>query len=214
MYSLVDLKPRGRQTLIVDQAEEAVTLCTDPVERSRYAAALALHVGSGGSLALSLRADHLGDFAPYPAIARVLEDGLYLLGPMSEAGLLSAIEGPARRAGLRLEPGLVDLLVREVEGEPAALPLLSHVLRETWERREGPTLTVAGYRSTGGIRQAVSRSAESLYDAMDATQRGQLRSLLLRLVMPTEDGDPVRARVPRAKVAADAEHQRLVELLV
>ncbi len=171
MDSIVGLKPRGRQTLVVDQAEEAVTLCTDPAERARYFAALALHVGAGGALVLALRADHLGDLAPYPEIARVVEDGMYLLGPMSEPGLRSAIEGPARRAGLRLEPGLVDLLVREVEGEPAALPLLSHVLRETWERREGPTLTVAGYRATGGIRQAVSRSAESLYDAMDATQR-------------------------------------------
>ncbi len=203
MDSLVGLKPRGRQTLVVDQAEEAVTLCTDPAERARYVAALAVHVGAGGALALSLRADHLGDFAPYPDIARVLEDGLYLLGPMSETGLRSAIEGPARRAGLRLEPGLVDLLVREVEGEPAALPLLSHALRETWERREGPTLTVAGYRATGGIRQAVARSAESVYDAMDATQRSQLRSLLLRLVMPTRGRRPVRARVPRAKVAVD-----------
>jgi len=214
MDSLVELKPRGRQTLVVDQTEEAVTLCTDPVERARYFAALALHVGAGGALVLALRADHLGDLAPFPEIARVLEDGMYLLGPMSEPGLRSAIEGPARRAGLRLEPGLVDLLVRDVEGEPAALPLLSHVLRETWERREGPTLTVAGYRATGGIRQAVSRSAESLYDAMDATQRGQLRSLLLRLVMPTEDGDPVRARVPRSKIAVDAGHERLVEQLV
>ena len=214
MDSIVALKPRGRQTLVVDQTEEAVTLCTDPAERSRYFAALALHVGAGGALVLALRADHLGDLAPYPEIARVLEDGLYLLGPMNEAGLRSAIEGPARRAGLRLEPGLVDLLVREVEGEPAALPLLSHVLRETWERREGPTLTVAGYRATGGIRQAVSRSAESLYDAMDATQRGQLRNLLLRLVMPTEDGDPVRARVPRSKIAVDVAHERLVEQLV
>ena len=160
--SLAGLKPRGRQTLVVDQAEEAVTVCADAAERERYFAALAAHVGAGGALVLSLRADHLGDLAPYPDIARVLEDGLYLLGPMGEADLRSAVEGPARRAGLRLEPGLVDLLVREVEGEPAALPLLSHVLRETWERREGPTLTVAGYRATGGIRHAVAQSAEAL----------------------------------------------------
>ena len=212
--SIAGLKPRGRQTLVVDQTEEAVTLCTDPTERSRYFAALALHVGAGGGLVLALRADHLGDLAPYPEIARVLEDGLYLLGPMGEAGLRSAIDGPARRAGLRLEPWLVDLLVREVEGEPGALPLLSHVLREIWERREGPTLTVAGYRDTGGIRQAVSRSAESLYDAMDPAERTQLRRLLLRLVMPTEDGDPVRARVLRSKVAVDVAHERLVEQLV
>jgi WD40 repeat protein/DNA-binding SARP family transcriptional activator len=214
MDSLAALKPRGRQTLVVDQAEEAVTVCSDPAERERYFGALATHVGAGGALVLSLRADHLGDLAPYPEIARVLEAGLYLLGPMSEPDLRAAIEGPARRAGLRLEPGLVDLLVREVEGEPAALPMLSHVLRETWERREGPTLTVAGYRATGGIRYAVSQSAESLYDAMDTPQRSRLRSLLLRLVMPTEDGDPVRARVPRARLATDDAHQRLVELLV
>ncbi len=143
-----------------------------------------------------------------------LEEGLYLLGPMSEPDLRSAIEGPARRAGLRLEPGLVDLLVREVEGEPAALPLLSHVLRETWEQREGPTLTVDGYRATGGIRHAVAQSAEALYDSMDHAQRQRLRSLLLRLVIPTEDGEPVRARVPRARVAGDDVHQRLVEQLV
>lgn len=212
--SLTGLKPRGRQTLVVDQAEEAVTVCADVGERQRFFAALGAHVGAGGALVLSLRADHLGDLAPYPDIARVLEEGLYLLGPMSEPDLRRAIEGPAYRAGLRLEPGLIDLLVAEVEGEPAALPLLSHVLRETWQHREGPTLTVDGYRATGGIRNAVAQSAETLHDSMDPAQRQRLRSLLLRLVMPTEDGEPVRARVPRAKVAGDDVQRQLVEQLV
>ena len=212
--SLSRLRAHGTQTLVVDQAEEAVSAGADPRERERFFVALATHVAGGGALVLSIRTDHLGDLAPYPDIARLLEDGLYLLGPMREPDLRSAIEGPARRAGLRLEPGLVDLLVREVEGEPAALPLLSHVLRETWERREGPTLTVEGYRATGGIRSAVSQTAEQLYDAMDPIQRSRLRTLLLRLVMPTEDGDPVRARVPRSKVAANDEQEQLIEQLV
>ena len=213
LESLAGVKPRGRQTLVVDQAEEAVTLCVDPVERERYFTALATHVGAGGGLVLTLRADHLGDLAPYPEIARILEDGLYLLGPMREPDLRRAIEAPARGAGLRLEPGLVDLAVREADGEPAGLPMLSHVLRETWERREGSTLTVDGYKATGGIQHAVSQSAELLYDAMDEPQRAQLRSLLLRLVVPTEAGEPVRTRVPRDKVAVE-DHARLVEQLV
>ena len=212
--SLTGLTPHGRQVLVVDQAEEAVTTCQDPGERERYFAALAAHVAAGGSLVLSLRADHLGDLAPYAEVTRILEDGLYLLGPMGEGDLRSAIEGPARRAGLRLEQGLVDLLVRDVEGEPAALPLLSHVLRETWDRREGPTLTVDGYRATGGIRDAVSRTAESLYEGMDDERRNQLRSVLLRLVVPTEDGDPVRARVSRVRLGVDERHQVLLEQLV
>ena len=39
--------------------------------------------------------------------------------------LRRAIELPARRAGLRVEPELVDALIADVEGEPGALPLLS-----------------------------------------------------------------------------------------
>ena len=133
---------------------------------------------------------------------------------MSEADLRAAIEGPARQVGLLLEPGLVDLLVREVEGEPGALPLLSHALHETWQRREGRTLTVEGYQDTGGIRGAVAQSAEEVYDQVPAEQRPLLRDLLLRLVTPTPEGEPVRSRVPRRTVATDAEHERLVELLV
>ena len=116
----------------------------------------------------SLRADHLGDLAPYPDIARVLEDGLYLLGPMSEPDLRSAIEGPARRAGLRLEPGLVDLLVREVEGEPGrAAAALARAARDLGTAR-GPDPDRR--RATGppaGSGTPSPQSAESLYDAMD-----------------------------------------------
>jgi Novel STAND NTPase 1 len=53
-------------------------------------------------------------------------------------------------AGLRLEPGLVELILRDVAREPGALPLLSHALRVTWEQRDGRTLTVEGYRALPG----------------------------------------------------------------
>ena len=82
-----------------------------------------------------------------------------------------AIEGPAREAALLLEPGLVDVLLQDVRDDPGALPLLSHALRETWERREGRTLTVEGYRASGGIRGAVARSAEQVYDDLPDDDR-------------------------------------------
>ena len=121
---------------------------------------------------------------------------------------------PPSRPGLRLEPGLVDLLVREVEGAPGALPLLSHVLRQTWTRREGNTLTVAGYTATGGIQEAVSQSAETVFRGMTARQQDMLRDLMLRLVVPSDSGDPVRTRAPRRSVAADEEHEAVIESLV
>ena len=88
----------------------------------------------------------------------------------------------AARAGARA--GLTDLLVREIEGEPGALPLLSHALRETWLRHEGRTLTVAGYQASGGVRGAVAQSAEALYGGLGEDERTQLRDLVLRLVVP------------------------------
>ena len=122
-----------------------VSLCDDPAERARFFAALVEHTDRG-RLVVALRADRMGDLSAYPAFARLVERGLYLLSAMGTPELRAAIEGPAQQGGLLVEEGLVVLLVRDVEGEPGALPLLSHALRETWERREGGTLTVAGYR--------------------------------------------------------------------
>lgn len=210
--SLADLPSRAPYAvLVVDQAEEAVTLCSDPEERAAYFARIDAY---DGPKVFALRADRLGDLSTSPVFARLLERGLYLPGPMSEENLRAAIEGPARHAGLRLEPGLVDLLVREVDGEPGALPLLSHALRQTWELREGPTLTVDGYRRSGGIRDAVAQSAENLYDRLDNRQRAHLRDLFLRLVEPGDDSGPTRTRVPRTQLALDAAHDRLIDDLV
>ena len=43
---------------------------------------------------------------------------------MGDEELERAITEPARVAGLRLEPGLVELILRDVAREPGALPLL------------------------------------------------------------------------------------------
>ena len=56
-----------------------------------------------------------------------------------------AIEGPAARTGLRVEPGLVDQLVADVGGEAGALPLLSTTLLDLWLDREDDALTLAAY---------------------------------------------------------------------
>ena len=116
----------------------------------------------------TLRADYLGWLAESPRLSRLAERGLLLLTPLTEEELREAIEEPARLVGLILEPGLVDLLVRDVAGAPGGLPLLSHALAETWEHRERNVMTVDGYRATGGIHSAVALSAERLHDSLTA----------------------------------------------
>lgn len=199
--------------LVVDQCEEVVTLCRDPGEQDRFFTALADYPGRG-PLVVALRADRLGAICNHPGFARLVEKGLYLISAMREPQLRTAVEAPARRAGLVLEAGLIDLLVRDVEGEPGALPLLSHALRQTWLRREGRTLTVAGYRATGGVRGAVANTAEELYEQTPIPYRPMLRDLLLRLVAVTSDGEANRGRIPRRLVAASPGQEQVLEDLV
>jgi DNA-binding SARP family transcriptional activator len=211
--TLVAAAVRLDSVVLVDQAEEAFALCEDEEERERFFDALVGHTGRG-RVVLALRADHTGDLAGLSGLAVLVERGLFLLGPMSAESLRQAIETPARQQGLVLEHGLTDLLIREIEGEPGALPLLSHALRETWLRHEGRTLTVAGYQASGGVRGAVAQSAESLYAHLDETERVQLRDLVLRLIVPGPRGEPVRGEVPRRQVVVDPVQEQLIDRMV
>ncbi|MFC7360764.1 nSTAND1 domain-containing NTPase [Nocardioides astragali] len=199
--------------LLVDQAEEVFTLCSDEQERRTFLDSL-VDEAERRTVVVALRADRLSDVALHSSFSRLLERGLYLVGGLDEDGLRATIETPARQAGLLVEPGLVDLLVAEVVRDPGALPLLSHALLETWQRREGRTLTTAGYRDSGGIQGAVAKSAEQLYAALDPDDRPHLRDVMLRLVIPDEEGDPVRAKVPRRLLDREEGRDELVERLV
>ena len=212
LSALPEDAPAGT-VLAVDQAEEVFSLCDDVEERRTFLERLADETRRRPVL-VSLRGDRLSQVTEHAGFSRLVEQGLHLVGALDDDGLRDAIERPARQAGLLLEPGLVELLVREVRDDPGALPLLSHALVETWQRREGNTLTVEGYHASGGIHGAVAQSAELLYSKVDPDQRHQLRDLVLQLVSPGVDGEPVRSRVPRRLVADDADHDRLIGLLV
>jgi DNA-binding SARP family transcriptional activator/WD40 repeat protein len=204
----------GTPVLVIDQMEELFTPGGATKTARAFCRRLATHATDHAPVVVAVRADHLADLAAEPAFARLAEQGLHLVSPLAGDALRAAIEGPATRTGLRLEQGLVDLLVRDTEGEPGALPLLSHALAETWQRRDGRVLTVEGYKATGGIRGAVARSADRLYESLPVDQRTLLRSVLLRLVAPTPDGEPVRSRIASRTLSGDAARERVLGLLV
>ncbi|MCJ0869315.1 helix-turn-helix domain-containing protein [Streptomyces sp. AP-93] len=169
---------------------------------------------------LGVRADFSGECLDLPELAAVFSDGLFVLPPMSVAELRESITRPAELAGLVLEPGLVPLLLRDAgvrdpgAGDPAArtgggteawpgeapssaLPLMSHALMATWQRREGSTLTVAGYEYAGGIQGAVARSAEQVFAHLYPAEQRMVLRLLVRLVHIADGTGPTRRRMSR-----------------
>ena len=204
----------GPAVLVIDQFEELLALGHPPDVVRRFCSRIAEHASAVAPVIMAVRSDHVGGLGTEPGFSRLAERGLHLVTPLAGDALRESIEQPAELAGLRLEHGLVELLVRDCEGEPGGLPLLSHALAETWRRRDGNVLTVEGYRATGGIRGAVARSADRLYDTLPGDQRAVLRAVLLRLVTPTLDGEPVRCRVSSRSLLGDADRERIVGLLV
>ncbi|MFZ3492387.1 caspase, EACC1-associated type [Streptomyces sp. 5.8] len=193
------------RVLVVDQFEEVFTACKDTDERARFIRALcrgatAATDGDSPRVVLGLRADHYGSCLAHPDLRPALTRQ-WNVWPMDEDALRAAIEHPARDAGLRLETGLVDLLLRDTrEGggrdHGSALPFLAHALRETWIRRSGATLTLSGYAATGGIWESVARTAEEIYEGFDEPGREAVRELVLAMVTLTGSGDEaVRRRI-------------------
>jgi hypothetical protein len=132
-------------------------------------------------IVLGVRADLYRRCAEYPDLVAALQDAELLVGPMSAAELREAVTGPAAMAGLTVEGALVSTVVADATGRPGALPLVSHVLMEVWQRRRGIALTLAGYQAVGGIHGAVARTAERMFHGLDNDAKQVARGVLLRL---------------------------------
>jgi WD40 repeat protein/DNA-binding SARP family transcriptional activator len=186
-----------RLVIAVDQLEELFTLCKQEDERAGFFEQLAAATEDRERRVLvlvSLRADFYGRLASYPRFAGLLSRSHVLVGPMGREELARAIEQPAARAGLELEPGLAEALISDVAGEPGGLPLLSTALLELWRVRDGRVLRYDRYRTSGGVHGAVARMAEVAYNRLGESQQRIARGLMLRLASG-EDSALVRRRV-------------------
>ena len=203
--ALASLAPDERLVLAVDQFEELFTACRDEGERAAFAEALVTAAADPDQRAvvvLAIRADFYGRCADYRALAAQISANQLLVGPMTREELRRAIELPARRAGLRVEPGLVSELVDDVADQPGGLPLLSTALLELWQERSARTLRQASYAASGAVSGAVARLAERAYRRLTEPQRERARAILLRLA-DAEEAALVRRRVALSELEAE-----------
>ncbi|MDX1379402.1 MAG: helix-turn-helix domain-containing protein, partial [Anaerolineales bacterium] len=184
----------SRLLLVVDQFEETFALCRSKEERASFIRNLlkaASEADGSVVVIITLRADFYAHCANYIQLREALSESQEYIGAMSDDELRRSIEEPAQRGNWKLEEGLVDLLLHDVGHEPGALPLLSHALMETWQRRRGRTMTLGGYASSGGVHGAIAETAETVFtDQFTPEQQSIARRIFLRL---TELGDDTSA---------------------
>ncbi|HLZ31917.1 MAG TPA: BTAD domain-containing putative transcriptional regulator [Chloroflexota bacterium] len=191
------VRPGRRAVLVVDQFEELFTLCHDNFEREAFAENLlgAAEPDGPAAVVIALRADFYAHCAPYASLREAVAQHQEYVGPMTLAELRRAIQEPAHQSGWELEPGLVDLLLRDVGEEPGGLPLLSHALLETWNRRRGWRLTLAAYTASGGVHGAIAQTAETVFgQQLTPEQQAIGRRVFLNLTELGEGTQDTRRR--------------------
>ncbi|WP_439658594.1 nSTAND1 domain-containing NTPase [Lentzea sp. HUAS TT2] len=188
--------------LVVDQFEELFTLCADEEERGGFVEALIARAAwQDGATVIGVRADFYVRCIEQPGLSRLLAAASVPVEPLSENDVREVITKPAHQAGMTVERALVTKILADVQGQPGALPFLSHALLETWRQRRGDVLTVTGYEAAGGVASAVAWTAETVHRRFTADQADALRAVLVRLVVLGEGGMPdTRRRITREEV--------------
>ncbi|UTM38207.1 WD40 repeat domain-containing protein [Rhodococcus sp. D-6] len=190
--------------IVVDQIEELFTQCSDVALRTEFLTLIeTASTGSDGDapalVVATMRSDFYDQAVATPVLARALERRTKTVQPLDRDDLVEVITAPAKLVGVRLEPGLVDLILHDLTGladgeiSGTELPLLSHLLDSLWDKRSGGTLTVAAYRATGGVRGSVAAGAERAWESLaDDSDRARARSMLVHLVYVTTTGTDVK----------------------
>ncbi|WP_341734421.1 ATP-binding protein [Microcoleus sp. EPA2] len=186
--SILDRNPGKRILLVIDQFEELYSLCRDEKERQRFLDQLlsAVEVAPAQrtpnfTFVFTLRADFYGYVLSYRGLVDALEKStLPPLGPMSPQELQETIEKPVENL-VELESGLTERILGDVAAEPGNLPLLEFALTRLWQTRQQGKFTHAAYLEMGGVKQALAKQANTIYNKLSWTEQEQAQRIFVQI---------------------------------
>jgi len=209
------LRTRSEQMvlLVIDQFEELFTLAEDR-ERQEFLELIlgALkYAGDRFKLIFTVRADFVASCLENPELADILQNNSVLVPPyLTEADYRSAIIKPAEQVGLRVESGLVEILLQDLDRSAGDLPLLQFALQKLWEHRDNGKLTLEAYQKLGGIKGALERQAQAIYDSLDAESQDCARWIFLNLTQLGEGTEDTRRRITKSDLVVEKYPEALI----
>ena len=208
--------------LLVDQFEELFRF-REREGRDEADAFVAMLLASAGQtrvpifVALTMRAEFLGECGVFHGLPERINDGQYFTPRLTREECAIAITGPARVFGGDIDPALVNQLLNDFGTEPDQLPILQHALMRMWTRRSIAAaggeedakgarycLSLQDYRSIGGLGAALSNHAEEALGELDDEQQRVARVIFQRLVERSAVNVNVRAPARVGELAAIA----------
>ncbi len=217
---LVQTSGASRVVLVVDQFEEAFTLCRDKSERELFFNCLLGALEQTGDqlcLILTMRADFFGKCVEeeYSGLANQIQQHLVTVTPMNRDQLKKAITKPADRVGLTVEPQLVKKIIEDVEDSPGSLPLLQYTMTELWQRRTDNCLQLKTYIDLGGVSGTLNKRATEVYGQLKEKQKQEaVKHIFLSLTQLGEGTEDTRRRVRQRDLVTAKYSEELIEEVV
>lgn len=193
--------PEGRILLSIDQAEELFSVA-NPEAAARFLRLLSqlMQPELPFLAVMTLRSDFLARLQAAEAMTIPFDQ--LLLPPLPMERIPEVIEGPARVAGLAVEPAFVQAAAADAETDDA-LPLLAFALRELVDRfGASRRLSLESYRALGDpaaglspLENAVRRAADQVLASRQPDRdalRGLRDAFVPALVRVNERGDYAR----------------------
>ncbi|NWG06848.1 MAG: SUMF1/EgtB/PvdO family nonheme iron enzyme [Chloroflexi bacterium] len=211
-----------RMVLFIDQFEELFTLCPDDI-RERFTRELALALEDPKLiLILSMRDDF---YSAFHSAASPLAESKFLRvenvpGVLTQDELMAMIERPAGVVGAAVEPGLGELIIKDLTHDgsvrSSSLPLLEFALTQLWIKRREGRLTHDAYREIGGVTGSLARWANDAYSELSETHRRVAEDLLTSLVHLGDESQGLpdtRRRRQIAELSASESQQHVMKHL-
>ncbi|MGB3494704.1 MAG: serine protease [Elainellaceae cyanobacterium] len=211
-----------RCVVFIDQFEELFTSSNTEVQEDFTQALVRLTQIATVTLVLAIRSafykistnSPLGELFQY-------SDSIHVSNKISDEELREAIAKPAEEVGLRIEPGLSDLIIRDLQATKTSnpLPLLEVTLERLWQiEHHNNLLTCDRYQSPeiGGVTGAVTQWAEGVWRRLgNQADRNLAKQIFLTLIRisPASEIPDTRRRMGVNELSnrgADAKRLRFV----
>ena len=221
--ALANREPDQTFLLFIDQFEELFTLVSDEFQQREFISKIteeATQTDGDTRVIVAIRGDFLDRCAGYEETANLInctQPTTYLVTPMTTAELTEAIEQPAEKHAITFESGLVEQIIIDVVNQAGALPLLQYALAELWRvcitdsNHSQPQLTFNGYEQIRGVKGALEKRADELYQNLAEADQKFVRCLFLELVQLGENQEVTRRHASWQDLRDKAESQEQLE---
>ncbi|MFM7578109.1 MAG: hypothetical protein ACKO5Q_14365, partial [Microcystaceae cyanobacterium] len=201
----------------IDQFEELFTR-TPPKERDVFVKGLIQLIDKNDptvKLVMTMRADFLDKFTPYPALGRIHDHHSRILTDMDESDLRLAIAEPAARNGVTFEKGLIEQIIVDFRQQAGSLPLLQYTLDLLWRNDDlqDRVLNRETYERLGGVTGALQQQADKIYNQFNDEQQKLANQVFLGLIV-LEGKEPVSKRAEKSIFEKDEDQKKVLEDLI